>query len=421
MRILLLLLSVVNLSKTNSSNNDAGHPLASARGGSGHPSTRGVDCEAGTNNTFTFRVNFHTGGLLGEYEVEGCNGTSPTLILERDKTYTMIQEDVTNWMHPLGFAYYPDGAHGFKQYAEVPELEEPHPETCNEQQFLCNPNNQTAKVRQAPLYGIDGVFETLDNWNDGTSGGLDVYEPGFQVPQDQWKEHKYAVQLTIPRESKTQTFFYFCHIHSGMSGMIKVKDPASGIFVANKLVQSFDPSQYYAKQSHFDAVCGTSEVSNYHESKEYFCPNMNFLCEKDDNPQFSRCMEAIDCKMNYEMRVEEHSNPLVVFMHQMIPHHENAVNMARIALKHAKSGEGFNDETLDVPALLRDIINTQNKQIQDMQGWLERYGRETPQYCPPPTSLPSGASVKDTTSSGLATMLLIVASVFLVRSNICDI
>ena len=94
--------------------------------------------------------------------------------------------------------------------------------------------------------------------------------------------------------------------------------------------------------------------------------------------------------MNYEMRVEEHSNPLVVFMHQMIPHHENAVNMARwggrqsdyweinclfsrIALKHAKSAEGFNDEELDVPALLRDIINTQNKQIQDMQGWLERW------------------------------------------------
>ena len=97
----------------------------------------------------------------------------------------------------------------------------------------------------------------------------------------------------------------------------------------------------------------------------------------------------VNIQMNYEMRVEEHSNPLVVFMHQMIPHHENAVNMARwggrcqiierlvaffsrIALKHAKSAEGFNDDELDVPALLRDIINTQNKQIQDMQGWLER-------------------------------------------------
>ena len=125
--------------------------------------------------------------------MEGCNGTSPTLVLERDKTYTMVQvltkntkknhdnvsifsmqfqEDITNWMHPLGFAYYPDGAHGFKQYAEVafafielnarkvevsvhinmfllqvPELEEPHPETCNEQQFLCNPNNQSSKAQ----------------------------------------------------------------------------------------------------------------------------------------------------------------------------------------------------------------------------------------------------------------------------------
>merc|ERR1712211_39119 len=98
---------------------------------------------------------------------------------------------------------------------------------------------------------------------------------------------------------------------------------------------------------------------------------------------FSRCMEAIDCKMNYEMRVEEHSNPLVVFMHQMIPHHENSVNMARIALKHAKSAEGFNDEELDVPALLREIINTQNKQIQDMQGWLERYGRKVPNIAQP--------------------------------------
>ena len=42
--------------------------------------------------------------------------------------------------------------------------------------------------------------------------------------------------------------------------MVKVKDPVGGIFVPNKLVQSFDPSQYYAKQSHFDAGCGTSEV-----------------------------------------------------------------------------------------------------------------------------------------------------------------
>ena len=62
-----------------------------------------------------------------------------------------------------------------------------------------------------------------------------------------------------------------------MSGMIKVKDPASGIFVPNKLVQSFDPSQYYAKQSHFDATCGTSEVLQLFPSKH---PTLIFIGER---------------------------------------------------------------------------------------------------------------------------------------------
>ena len=46
-----------------------------------------------------------------------------------------------------------------------------------------------------------------------------------------------------------------------MSGIIKVKNPAEPTFVPNKLVQSFNPDEYYATQSHFDSVCGTSEVN----------------------------------------------------------------------------------------------------------------------------------------------------------------
>ena len=43
------------------------------------------------------------------------------------------RREETDWfqfkrMHPLGFAYYPDGALGYDQYAEVPELENPTPE-----------------------------------------------------------------------------------------------------------------------------------------------------------------------------------------------------------------------------------------------------------------------------------------------------
>lgn len=339
--------------------------------------TRGKDCLSEEENNFHFRINFHTSGLLGEYEVDGCEGTSPTLILMRGITYTLVQENITNWMHPLGLAYYPDGAHGFETFAEVPELEYPTPDTCNENEFLCNPGDE---VKQAPLYGIDGQFENFEDWNNGETGGLDVYEPAFKVPQEQWSEHRYAVRFTIPLDSKTEKMFYFCHIHSGMSGMVHVVDSNIDL-VKNKLVQKFNNESYYNQHTDFDSICGTSEVASFNHDADKYCPNMNFLCHNNHNPIFSMCMEAIDCKMNYEMRVEEHKNPLVVFMHQMIPHHQNAVNMARIALKHTVESEGYDDPELDVPALLRDIINTQNMQIQDMENWLDSYGHESPQHC----------------------------------------
>jgi len=336
-------------------------------------------CHPNSKNEFIFRVNFHTPGRMGEFEVEGCSGTSPVLAFKKGETYTLVQHDITNWMHPLGLAYYPDGAHGFQQFEEVPELEYPTPDTCDEEQFSCNPG---PGVKQAPLYGIDDTYETFDDWNNGVTGGLDVYEPAFKVPQDQWQEHKYSVKISVPVESKTKEFFYFCHIHSGMSGLIQVTNPAED---ANTLVQKFDPRQYYMQADKFDTSCGTSEVSQYHTNKEKYCPGQNFLCEHQ-NKKFSSCMEAIGCKMNYEMRVEEDSNPLVVFMDQMIPHHVNAVNMAKIALKHANEAVGYDDEDLDVPALLRDIINKQNEQIQEMENWLKKY-RDTktvPKYCEPP-------------------------------------
>ncbi|CAN0506523.1 unnamed protein product, partial [Laminaria digitata] len=40
------------------------------------------------------------------------------------------------------------------------------------------------------------------------------------------------------------------------------------------------------------------------------CPDQNFLCGNPDD-SFDRCMHAIDCKMNFEMRVEKVSDRLV--------------------------------------------------------------------------------------------------------------
>ena len=58
-------------------------------------------------------------------------GSPPRLTttrIMRGVEYEFVQHEMTNWMHPIGMAYYPDGALGYDQYAEVPELENPTPE-----------------------------------------------------------------------------------------------------------------------------------------------------------------------------------------------------------------------------------------------------------------------------------------------------
>jgi hypothetical protein len=85
-------------------------------------------------------------------------------------------------------------------------------------------------------------------------------------------------------------------------------------------------------------------------------------------------MNAIDCQMNHEMTVLNiGSNPVATFMQQMIPHHQNAVNMARILMKkmpvYGDNSIGVNVDETEAGAkdglshLMIKIINVQNYQI----------------------------------------------------------
>ena len=47
--------------------------------------------------------------------------------------------------------------------------------------------------------------------------------------------------------------------------------------------------------------------------------------------------------------------------------------MARFAMKFADDTPGYTDEEYDIPGMLLAIINSQNKQIQNMQNWLATY------------------------------------------------
>ena len=69
------------------------------------------------------------------------------------------------------------------------------------------------------------------------------------------------------------------------------------------------------------------------------CKGKKFLCSDEQNSEapendFNECLEAIDCQMHREMAVSaEGATMAATFLRQMIPHHANAVAMAKTLLK----------------------------------------------------------------------------------------
>jgi uncharacterized protein (DUF305 family) len=60
-------------------------------------------------------------------------------------------------------------------------------------------------------------------------------------------------------------------------------------------------------------------------------------------------------------------DPDVDFRVHMIPHHEGAVDMAKIALKHAKDPE--------TKTMAEGIIKDQEREVGEMQAWLKKHGK----------------------------------------------
>lgn len=71
-----------------------------------------------------------------------------------------------------------------------------------------------------------------------------------------------------------------------------------------------------------------------------------------------------NAKMHADMGKTIDPDPDVAFMQGMIPHHEGAVEMAEIVLKHGKDPE--------TRALAQQIIDSQRKEIDQMRAWLKK-------------------------------------------------
>lgn len=346
-----------------------------------------ADCSSGVC-TFTFTYN-HYASELGYYTVEECNKggeeiVMPTLGIQKGVTYHFVQSNLHNWYHPLGFAYYPDGEHD-DQIELEPGQQPPTSSSDCEESMTC----------PAPMYFLNGNY--LGSYSNNadlvpvTTGeedfGLDNYEPDFFIPVETWYENgDYSVYLKYDDMEMSQDIFYFCHIHQYVSGRIKfVDDAGKPLYPENTPDMPYE----YESPSSYDKTCGTYGLSEFQLPHEECAPK--YVCDRPlENPilhKYGGCIDSMNCAMQVGMSTyAAEEDPIALFNHMMIPHHQNAVNMAKSLYKTGEidcADEDIAEETDDCTMyrIIMDIMNGQNKQIQLMQDVLEDKGYELIANC----------------------------------------
>ncbi len=70
--------------------------------------------------------------------------------------------------------------------------------------------------------------------------------------------------------------------------------------------------------------------------------------------------------MHRNMDIPFSGDPDVDFVRGMIPHHQGAIDMAKVALQHSKDEQ--------IRRWATDVIREQEREIAEMQAWLQKKG-----------------------------------------------
>jgi len=88
----------------------------------------------------------------------------------------------------------------------------------------------------------------------------------------------------------------------------------------------------------------------------------------EELPQSVREYLEVMEKMHKDMAIDYSGNVDVDFMRGMIPHHQGAIDMAQVLLKHSKDAR--------VKRFAQGIIAAQTKEIRFMRNWLKAHEAE---------------------------------------------
>lgn len=346
-----------------------------------------LDCYP-TTTTIEVRWNKYASGT-GLYEFAGCEGQMPTLHLSIGVEYTLVHRHTDAWYHPVNVAWGTLTAEDQEALAWDPtrcrDIREP------EVTYQYGAHGNVSREEQNEFFSYP-----LDSWNASCSAG------GCAT----------SIQINSAVQSE---IYYYCHWHAGMAGRIKLTGAETG-FVPyfGSILHSYQVANAPPNISLWDTVCGTWDSHPYSRDGENYatCENKVFLCDTDDgNALYNECLQAIDCQMHRNMAVSAAgTNKIATFVRQMIPHHANAIAMAKVLVKHSSVDDaGSQDEYEQFMALAHEIINTQNAQIKIMGKWLADYELEaavTTELC-----TDSGASESSHLSAGSMVAIAIAAFV----------
>jgi len=273
--------------------------------------------------TFTLKVDQYA-SELGYYHIEECDKEGepvtlmPTLGVQKGFTYHFKQHDLTNYFHPVGFAYYPDGDHDDKIELE-PGITPPGSVSDCASTMTC----------PAPMYFLNSDYFGEYNNNEllgplstnEDDFGLDGYEPSFYFVPQRWAENgEYNVYLKFDVEDFTQDFFYFCHIHEFMSARVKFVD-ATGRPLSKPNLPVI-PYQYDKPPSPYDESCGTYDLHEYQLpnaqcAHEYVC---NRPVEQPELHNFTGCINSMNCAMQHGMTVYANEEDPITVFNRMVRH-----------------------------------------------------------------------------------------------------